>query len=116
VSKIRLAVAGFIALAAPLALPAAAHADGSTVPAASHAVTIVAPAVLAQGGFVSPALTPTPAQVTPSAALPLTAPATSQLPFTGGDVAGLSVLGAGLLGAGVVLVRRNRVRPVKTDS
>jgi Na+/H+-translocating membrane pyrophosphatase len=114
VSKIRFAVAGFIALAAPLALPAAAHADCS-VPGASCSPPVVGATVLAQGGFVSPAVAPAAAQVAPAAGLPPMAPASgSQLPFTGGDVAGLSIVGAGLLGAGVVLVRRNRVRSAKT--
>jgi uncharacterized membrane protein YhiD involved in acid resistance len=35
-------------------------------------------------------------------------PSTKTLPFTGGDIAGITVVGVGLLGAGVVLVRRNR--------
>ena len=32
------------------------------------------------------------------------------LPFTGGDVAGLTVIGLALVGGGTVLVRRGRVR------
>jgi hypothetical protein len=37
-----------------------------------------------------------------------TASKTSTLPFTGGDVGGLVLLGLGLVGGGVVLVRRSR--------
>jgi hypothetical protein len=34
------------------------------------------------------------------------------LPFTGGDVAGLALIGAGAVGVGYVLVRRSRRRRV----
>ena len=41
-----------------------------------------------------------------------TAPA-GQLPFTGGDVAGMVIIGAVALGAGTVLVRRSRTATAK---
>ena len=52
-------------------------------------------------------------QASPSLALtPDEAPAGS-LPFTGGDVAGLVLIGAAALGAGTVLVRRSRSTAAK---
>ncbi len=41
-----------------------------------------------------------------------TATKTSTLPFTGGDVAGLALIGAGAVLAGTVIVRRTRRRCV----
>ena len=49
----------------------------------------------------------------PSAAAPQTVATTSSpssLPLTGGDVAGLTVIGVALVGGGIVLVRRTRAR------
>lgn len=46
---------------------------------------------------------------------PASAPAsTGQLPFTGGDVAGMVLLGGGALAVGTVMVRRSKVRPATT--
>lgn len=52
------------------------------------------------GGNPPPPQTPTNSQVRASQ--------TSTLPFTGGDVVGLAVIGAGAALAGTVLVRRSR--------
>jgi hypothetical protein len=97
--KLRLALASLIAAGAAVALPAAAaHAD--TIPGGSSAPP---PAqVLATSGFVQPSVE--------SVAAPPAAPTTGSLPFTGGDVAGLTVIGLALVGGGTVLVRRGRVR------
>jgi hypothetical protein len=59
-----------------------------------------APQVVGTGGA-------TPS-VVPQAAAPTTAPST--LPLTGGDVAGLCVIGVALIGGGTTLVRRTRAR------
>lgn len=44
----------------------------------------------------------------PAAAAAETAPVSGSLPITGGDVVGLSVIGAAAIGLGSVLVRRSR--------
>jgi hypothetical protein len=41
---------------------------------------------------------------------PATAAKTSTLPFTGGDVTGLALIGVGAVGAGAVFVRQSRRR------
>jgi len=41
-----------------------------------------------------------------------TATKSATLPFTGGDVAGLALIGAGAVGAGVVIVRQTRRKAV----
>ena len=105
--KLRLALVSLLAAGAAVALPAtAAHADqipgGSSAPPPAQ--------VLATSGFVQPSVQ----AAAPVAAAP--APAAPSLPFTGGDVAGLTVIGVALVGAGVVLVRRGRVRAAEDNS
>lgn len=107
--KLRYALASVVTAGAVIFPAAAAHANVSVAGAsASPPIStnlpisngfVTAPAVLGAGGVKS-----APVQ------------SSGSLPFTGGDVAGLSMIGAGLLGAGVVLVRRNRVRPSQVRS
>lgn len=60
------------------------------------------------GGVLPEVLTP-PAEVTPLAQTPPVRANTGGLPVTGGDLIGLTVLGLGAIGTGVVLVRSRRV-------
>jgi hypothetical protein len=53
-----------------------------------------------------PAVNPNNASAVKAATV--TKPAASTLPFTGGDVAGLALIGAGAVLAGTVIVRRSR--------
>jgi len=75
------------------------------------ALTVLAtPAVAMAGDYTSPVVpvvTPPAVLGTTVTAAPAPPPA-APLPFTGADVGGLVVLGGGLVGAGLVLVRRNR--------
>jgi LPXTG-motif cell wall-anchored protein len=105
--KVRLAIAALVTAAGAVILPAtAAHAQCPTN-AAGGSCTAPSPAVSGTGGSTGappPAGEPAPAvQATQS-------PAGTSLPLTGGDVAGLSVIGIGLLAGGTVLVRRARAR------
>ena len=107
--KLRLALVTLLAAGAAVALPAAAaHADsipgGSSSPPPAQ--------VLGTSGFVQPSV----AAVQNAAPAPAPAPATGSLPFTGGDVAGLTVIGLALVGGGAVLVRRGRVRAAEDQS
>jgi LPXTG-motif cell wall-anchored protein len=77
----------------------AAHADNTAVQHPDY----VGPAAVVQGEVVTQA----PAVPTETAVAPAET-ARGTLPITGGDAAGLAVAGLGLLGAGAVLVRRNR--------
>jgi LPXTG-motif cell wall-anchored protein len=52
--------------------------------------------------------------VEPAVAATQTSTGTASLPLTGGDVAGLSVIGIGLVAGGTVLVRRSRIRVPET--
>ena len=81
--------------------------QGHTVVSAVLPNTVTAP--------VANVVSPQPVRVlsasgTAPAAPVATTTSSQSLPFTGGDVAGLAVAGAALLGMGVVLVRRNRAR------
>jgi len=82
--------AGAIGLSATAAIAAPVF-GASTAPPASQ--------VIGTGGTA------------PAAVQAVTAsPSGTSLPLTGGDVAGLSVIGVALVGGGVVLVRRTRTR------
>ena len=108
----RYALAGLVAAGAAIIPAASAHAAAPVhVPAASTFSPTIVTMPISSGFVVAPAVQGTTAvQVAPSSAVQQTAPASGSLPFTGGDVAGLTAAGLGLLGAGMVLVRRNRVR------
>jgi hypothetical protein len=110
--NIRYALAGVVAAGAIVLPAAAAHADVTcSVPGASCAAPSITPVTITTGGGFSPAVEgSTAVQVAPSSSVQTSPAPTSSLPFTGGDVAGLTAAGLGLLGAGTVLVRRNRVR------
>ena len=95
--KFRLAIATLTATGAIFLAPVAAHADDAC-PAAGGSCAPPAQQVVGTGGFVEPA-------VQASEAAPVTP---SSLPLTGGDVAGLTLIGLMLVGGGVVLVRRTR--------
>jgi len=95
--KFRLAVAMLTASGAILLAPVAAHAGEGTPPDGSYGAS-PSQQVVGTGGFVEPAVQ---ASSTPAAP-------TSDLPLTGGDVAGLTLLGVALVGGGVILVRRGR--------
>jgi len=97
VTKVRLAFCTVIAVASSFAVAGAAHADTYTSTPQSENVIVSG----SQG-----------APTTPTAP----APGSSSLPFTGGDVAGLTVAGAVLLGGGVLLVRRNRAKASQPTS
>jgi hypothetical protein len=71
---------------------------------AAPTTTTVPAEVLGEEASVAPAPAQAPAQVEAAGA---TAPSGS-LPFTGGDVAGLAIVGAGAVGAGAVMIRRSR--------
>ncbi len=89
-----------------LAIPVGAIGLGATaafaVPGASTSPP--APEVVGTGGTAPSALPSTQAVGTTSS------PSGSSLPLTGGDVAGLAVIGVALVGGGTVLVRRTRAR------
>jgi LPXTG-motif cell wall-anchored protein len=92
-------------IVAMLVIPAGALGLGATaafaVPGASTSPPV--PEVVGTGGS-SP-------QVLPSSQVVATTAAPSQsLPLTGGDVAGLTVIGVALVGGGAVLVRRTRAK------
>jgi hypothetical protein len=107
--NLRYALATVVTAGAIVLPAAAAHANvsvagASAAPPTSNVLPI-------SNGFVT-----APAVEGSSAVKVVPATAPASLPFTGGDVAGLSVIGAGLLGAGLVLVRRTRVRPEQVRS
>lgn len=95
-----------------LLLPSAARADTATCyPSCPTPVIHVTP------GGSPPASTPATRTATPTATptASVSATATAEppasdggLPFTGADIAGLSVVGVAALGAGTLLVRRSR--------
>jgi LPXTG-motif cell wall-anchored protein len=89
-------------LAGAVGVPSAAMADDYT---STQPNAVTPPAV-------QPITVVQPAHVTPVAVLGVSQVAPAQsgatLPFTGGDVAGLVVIGVVLLGGGAILVRRNR--------
>jgi len=106
--KVRFAICAFFAAAGSLLLMGAAHAQTTDNP---YAVTPTS--VVPTGGFTGGETQPAVEGVTHARVTPTAAPAVqaaSALPFTGGDVAGLAVIGVLLVGGGVVLVRRNRSR------
>ncbi len=106
--KVRLALATLVTAGAAVVLPAAAaHAD-TPCQSTLYVSCPVAP-VVGTGGFVAPAV-----QGTQGGPAALASTSSAALPLTGGDVAGLSFIGLGLLGAGTVLVRRGRVRTADT--
>ena len=95
----RYALAGLVAAGAVMIPAAAAHADTPSCQAPGDSCgSAVIPEVPINSGFVvAPAvLGETAVQVAPSTAVPQqTSPATgTQLPFTGGDVAGLTAAGS----------------------
>ena len=94
--KVRYALATLVISGGALGLTASA---ASAVPAASSAPP--PPEVVSTGGSTGPAVQAV--QVT-------AAPSGSSLPLTGGDVAGLTVVGVALLGGGSILVRRTRAK------
>ncbi|MEN3273083.1 MAG: hypothetical protein V7636_1844 [Actinomycetota bacterium] len=98
----RLAVAGVAALAvyAPMA---PAFAGGECAPPYCN------PPVKTDQGAVlgEEASKPAVAELPAVAAKPQSAPA-GELAFTGGDVLGMTVIGAGALGLGTILVRRSK--------
>lgn len=99
--NIRIALAGVVTAGAIILPAAAAHA----VPGASSSPPIETNLPISNGFVTAPAVQGAGGvRVVPTAAVQTG----GSLPFTGGDVGGLSVIGAGLLGAGLVLVRRNR--------
>lgn len=124
-TKFAAAVALLFALM--LAAPVAAHADDQTcteagssdAPYCSPATqdqgsTDVRPATAENGGGSTGSgggtdVSPASAKVSPAAA---TAPSGS-LPFTGGDVVGLTVIGAGALALGTIMVSRSKRSAVK---
>ena len=74
--------------------------------------TVVVPAgVAAAADYPNGGNPPTNVQGTNSTVKASTATKPSTLPFTGGDVAGLALIGAGAAIAGTVMVRRSR-RPL----
>lgn len=96
--KIILRVAGIAAVLLASFLPmAAASATDCVAPYCKPHV----PTPSGEDGGVLPSEQEKPA-VAPS-----TAPS-GELPFTGGDVIGLTIIGAGALGLGTVLVRRSK--------
>jgi LPXTG-motif cell wall-anchored protein len=100
--KFRLAVAALLATGAALVLPAtAAHAQCPTS-AAGGSCAAPPTDVGGTGGSSGEPAAEVAATQSPTG--------TTSLPLTGGDVAGLSVIGIGLLAGGTVLVRRARVR------
>ena len=102
--KFRLAVAALLTTGAALVLPAtAAHAQ---CPTSAAGGSCAAPPTDV-GGTGGSTGEPVPA---PAGAATQSPTGTTSLPLTGGDVAGLSVIGIGLLAGGTVLVRRARVR------
>ena len=103
--KLRLAIGMLIAAGAVFLAPVAAHADDGC-PAAGGSCAPPAQQVVGTGGFVEPA-------VQASQAAPLTP--SSNLPLTGGDVAGLTLIGVVLVGGGAVLVRRTRKPAAGTE-
>jgi len=103
--KLRLAIATLVAAGGICLAPVAAHADDSC-PAAGGSCAPPAQQVVGTGGFVLPAVQASQAApVTPS----------SNLPLTGGDVAGMTLIGLVLVGGGVVLVRRTRKLAPSTE-
>jgi LPXTG-motif cell wall-anchored protein len=101
--KARLAFAALVIAGSGIALTAeTASAQPTTCYPGTECVPPPAPDVGGTGGSSSP-----PA---PPAVEPTQSPSGTALPLTGGDVAGLTVIGVGLLAGGTVLVRRGRVR------
>jgi len=100
--RFRLAIAALLTIAGALVLPAtAAHAQCPTT-AAGGSCTGPSTDVGGTGGSSG--------QPAPAVQATQSPTGTTSLPLTGGDVAGLSVIGIGLLAGGTVLVRRARVR------
>lgn len=58
-----------------------------------------------EDGGVLPSEAEKPAAVTPTSS---TSAPSGELPFTGGDVVGLTIIGAGALGLGTIMVRRSK--------
>lgn len=101
----RLAVAGFAVLAAyaPLASTAGAQESPACDPPYCN------PVVPHDNGAVLGNEEAKPAVEPAAAAQPVVAEAPKgELAFTGGDVLGMSVIGAGALGVGTILVRRSK--------
>ena len=75
------------------------------------AAVVVPAGVAAAADYPNGGNQPTNVSDNGSSVRPSTATRPSTLPFTGGDVAGLALIGAGAAIAGTVMVRRSR-RPV----
>jgi LPXTG-motif cell wall-anchored protein len=106
--KARLALAALVITGGGVALTAgtASAQPTSTCYPGVECVNPPAPDVGGTGGSSNP-----PA---PPAVAATESPSGTALPLTGGDVAGLTVIGVGLLAGGTVLVRRGRVRTRET--
>ena len=105
--KARLALAALVMAGGGIALTAGtASAQPPGCYPATECVPPPAPDVGGTGGSSNP-----PA---PPAVAATQSPSGTALPLTGGDVAGLTVIGVGLLAGGTVLVRRGRVRTRET--
>ncbi len=102
--KVRIAIATLITAGAAFALPAAAAHAETECPAPGGSCSAPSSQVVGTGGFVEPAVQATQA-----------APSGASLPLTGGDVAGLSLIGIALVGGGIVLVRRTRTTAVESQ-
>jgi LPXTG-motif cell wall-anchored protein len=112
--KVRIALATLVAAGAVFALPATSAFAGATCGASSAPPCSQ---VVGTGGSVAPTVQPTvqPAVQASTVAADVAAPSGPSLPLTGGDVAGLSLLGVALLGGGSVLVLRTRTKRVDTQ-
>ena len=100
--KLRLAIAALMTAAGAVLLPAtAAHAEPCPTGATGGSCTGPSTDVGGTGGSGEPA---------PAVQASQGPTGTTSLPLTGGDVAGLTVIGIGLLAGGTVLVRQGRVR------
>jgi len=101
-TKLRAAVLGLVTLAA-VSVPGVALAQTNDTYASTNTTQVTV-----EGTVISNSSTPPPAQPVAVLGESQSRAASSSLPFTGGDVAGLAIVGLVLVGAGVVLVRRNR--------
>jgi LPXTG-motif cell wall-anchored protein len=102
ITKFRSAAFALLIAGAVVVPTTAAMADDYTVtPPASVTPPAVQPVTVVQPAVSAPVAVLGVSQVAP-------AQSGATLPFTGGDVAGLVVIGVVLLGGGAILVRRNR--------
>jgi hypothetical protein len=98
----RLAVAGIAAIAVYLPV-SPANASDCTPPYCNPHVPTDNGAVLGNEEQ-KPAAAELPAEAAQNSSAP-----SGELAFTGGDVLGMTIIGAGALGAGTILVRRSKV-------